>query len=64
MSAGDISVIVWLAACVAIALWQFATRLFAEQPRAREPQWERNTMSLFEATNKRLTCRVPEEVNE
>lgn len=62
MSAGDIHLAAWFVACVVMLLYQFVTRQLAVPEPVAEPLWERDTMSLFEATNRRLSCPLPEEV--
>ena len=62
MGAGDISVVAWIVACAVMLLWQFVTRQLAIPEPAPDSAWERSTMPLYEATNKQLTCRLPDAV--
>ena len=62
MTAGDISAVAWSAAFAVMLLYQFVTRQLAIPEPPPDPLWERQTMPLYEATNKQLTCRLPEAV--
>ena len=62
MTAGDISLVFWIAACAVMLLWPFVTRQLAIPEPAADPPWERSTMALYEATNKQVTCRLPDAV--